>query len=172
MKKTAKKADAKKTTVKPVSGKGDPRDKKTAAQEEPEIVAKPMPKNRLPAKEKTEIREMLMAMRESLSTRIKSLKSESLARQDEVLDVEDGSDAFERQFSLNIASSENDALFEIDDAVRRLEDSTYGVCEQCHCVIEKLRLKALPFVRLCVRCQSENEKGKPKFKPMNEDEGI
>lgn len=171
-----KKAEAKKTVTsaakKSPAAKAPAKvAKKPDAEPEVEELA-PAPKVKLPVKERNEIREMLMTMREGLSERIRSLKDESLTRRDDVNDMEDGTDAFDRQFSLNIASSENDSLFEIDHAIRRLDEGAYGVCEQCHALIEKMRLKALPFVRLCVACQSENEKGKPKFRPMNEDEGV
>ena len=55
------------------------------------------------------------------------------------------------------------------DALRRLEEGTYGVCGECHKVIEKARIKALPFVRMCIRCQSESEKGKTKYRPLSND---
>ncbi|OVE74195.1 hypothetical protein BVX94_01115 [bacterium B17] len=79
-------------------------------------------------------------------------------RNDSVVSVEDGTDAFDRQFALNIISSENDALFEIDEALRRLDGGTYGGCEECGCIIDVPRLAALPFVRMCIKCQSEAEK--------------
>ncbi|MBA4387152.1 MAG: hypothetical protein C0404_04165 [Verrucomicrobia bacterium] len=171
MKKVAKKP-VEKSPVKKVDAAKNKKQKQEVVEEAPVVKAVPMPKNKLPAKERNDLRDRLIGMRQGLSDRIKSLKDESLTRRDDVNDVEDGTDAFDRQFSLNIVSTENDSVFEIDYALRRLDEGTYGVCEQCRKLIEKKRIEALPFVRLCVACQSETEKGKPKFRPMNEDEGI
>ena len=111
-------------------------------------------------------REMLLSTRERLQGQITALKSDSLVRNDDVNNGEDGSDFFERQFALNIVSSERDAVLDIDDALRRLDEGTYGFCEDCHKPVEVERLKALPFVRKCIRCQSATENGKPKFRPL------
>ncbi len=97
-------------------------------------------------------------MREQLANQINSLRDDSLTRNDEVNPAEDGTDAYERQFALNVASSEHDSVVEIDDALRRLDQSQYGKCETCSEQINFERLKALPFVRLCISCQSEEER--------------
>jgi len=126
----------------------------------------PIPTNKLPTAKKKEFRDMLLRLRERLSSQITSLKGDSLQRFDAANSEEDGTDAFERQFALNLVSSEQDALFEIDEALRRLEDGTYGVCLQCRKLIEAPRMKALPFVKMCVKCKAQNEKdgGKTGFR--------
>jgi RNA polymerase-binding transcription factor DksA len=111
-----------------------------------------------PAKDRDALKRALVGMRDRLTGQIASLQGESLQRHDRVDIEEDGTDAFERQLALDLASSEQDALYEIDEALRRLSEGTYGVCEQCKSRIEKPRLKALPFVRTCVGCQSQIEK--------------
>jgi RNA polymerase-binding transcription factor DksA len=80
--------------------------------------------------------------------------------------ADQGTDNFDREFALNLVSSEQDALYEIDDALRRIEMGTYGVCENCNKAIEKARLAALPFAKLCIGCKSESEKGKSRFRPF------
>ncbi len=77
-----------------------------------------------------------------------------------------GTDNFDREFALNLVSAEHDVLYEIDDALRRIDEATYGICEECGCQVEKARLEALPFARLCVRCKSEKEKGSVKYRPL------
>lgn len=69
-----------------------------------------------------------------------------------------GSDAYDRDFALSLLSQEQDALYEIDEALKRLEQGTYGVCEISGKPIPKARLEAMPFARLTVECQSEFEK--------------
>lgn len=80
--------------------------------------------------------------------------------------ADQGTDNFDREFALSLASSEQDVLYDIDDALQRLKDSTYGICEACGEPIEKVRLEALPFARMCIRCKSATEKGKTKFRPF------
>lgn len=77
-----------------------------------------------------------------------------------------GTDNFDREFALNLVSAEHDVLYEIDDALRRIDDATYGICEGCGCQVEKARLEALPFARLCIHCKSEKEKGAVKYRPL------
>jgi RNA polymerase-binding transcription factor DksA len=116
--------------------------------------------------EKTALRALLMASRVRIAQQVGTLKQESLQSREEVTSSEDGTDAFERQFALSVASSEQDAVIDIDDALRRLDAGVYGVCETCGCAIGKKRLKALPFVRFCVKCQSESERHRPRFHVM------
>ena len=69
-----------------------------------------------------------------------------------------GSDAYDRDFALSLLSQEQDALFEIDEALKRLAKGTYGVCEMSGKNIPKARLEARPFARFTVECQGEIEK--------------
>lgn len=69
-----------------------------------------------------------------------------------------GSDAYDRDFALSLLSQEQDALFEIDEALKRLAKGTYGVCEMSGKQIPKARLEARPFARFTVECQNEIEK--------------
>ncbi len=100
---------------------------------------------------------MLKRIRAELLRQIAYLRGASLTRADEVNPEEDGSDAFERQLALKLAAGEGDSIFEIDEALERIRNKTYGICETCGCVIPIQRLKALPFARRCVECQSEVE---------------
>lgn len=69
-----------------------------------------------------------------------------------------GSDAYDRDFALSLLSQEQDSLYEIDQALKRIENGTYGVCEMSGKAIPKARLEALPFTRYTVECQAEIEK--------------
>ena len=69
-----------------------------------------------------------------------------------------GSDAYDRDFALNLLSQEQDALYEIDEALKRIELGTYGTCEMSGKPINKERLEAIPFARLTVECQSQIER--------------
>lgn len=69
-----------------------------------------------------------------------------------------GSDAYDRDFALSLLSQEQDSLYEIDEALKRVEAGSYGVCEMSGKPIPHARLEALPFTRYTVECQAELEK--------------
>src|SRR5438093_5640427 len=69
-----------------------------------------------------------------------------------------GSDAYDRDFAISLLSQEQDALYEIDEALKRIELGTYGTCEMSGKQIPRARLEAIPFARFTVECQSQLEK--------------
>ena len=71
-----------------------------------------------------------------------------------------GSDAYDKDFALSLLSQEQDALYEIEEALKRIENGTYGICEMSGKPIPPARLEALPFARLTVECQAEFERTK------------
>jgi RNA polymerase-binding transcription factor DksA len=62
--------------------------------------------------------------------------------------------AVERERDLTLSAQATAAVAEIDIAIAKIQDGTYGVCEECYSPIPKERLKALPFAALCVQCKS------------------
>lgn len=81
-----------------------------------------------------------------------------------------GSDAYDRDFALSVLAKEQDALYEIEQALRRIERGVYGVCELSGDKIPQARLEAIPFARLTVECQAqwEQEWGNKRFRPKSE----
>jgi RNA polymerase-binding transcription factor DksA len=71
-----------------------------------------------------------------------------------------GSDAYDRDFALSLLSQEQDALYEIEEALKRIDGGTYGVCEMSGKPIPHARLEAIPFARYTVECQTLIEKQK------------
>ena len=69
-----------------------------------------------------------------------------------------GSDAYDRDFALSLLSQEQDALYEIEEALKRIDSGVYGICEMSGKPIPHPRLEAIPFARLTVECQSQIEK--------------
>lgn len=69
-------------------------------------------------------------------------------------------DMYDREFSLGLASNERELLNRIDAALKRIVDKTYGLCIVCKKSILAARLKALPYVETCVKCQEEIENKK------------
>jgi len=67
-------------------------------------------------------------------------------------------DTYDREFSLGLASNDRELLYELDDAMKRIDEGIFGVCEGCKSVISKTRLKVIPYARFCIKCQEKNEK--------------
>ncbi|MDD5678175.1 MAG: TraR/DksA family transcriptional regulator [Kiritimatiellae bacterium] len=121
------------------------------------------------ADKKRELFEKLLRMRERITGQINFLVADNLSRTQKDAEVdfrseEQGTDNFERDFALNRVSLEQDIVFEIDEALNRMKTGSYGACEGCGGPIEKARLGALPYSRMCVSCQSKLETGRKKFR--------
>ena len=69
-------------------------------------------------------------------------------------------DNFDREFTLGLASNEQQTLNTVDNAIRKIDDGTYGTCEECSKMITMKRLAAMPHARLCIKCQEIEEKKK------------
>jgi RNA polymerase-binding protein DksA len=69
-------------------------------------------------------------------------------------------DSYDREFSLDIASNERKILREIDEALRRIDDGSYGICLSCGKKIAKSRLKVIPHTNFCINCQQSQESKK------------
>ncbi|MDP9292547.1 MAG: TraR/DksA family transcriptional regulator [Verrucomicrobiota bacterium] len=69
-----------------------------------------------------------------------------------------GSDAYDRDFALSLLSQEQDALYEIEEALKRIDAGNYGQCEMSGKAIPHARLEAIPFARFTVDCQSQLER--------------
>lgn len=67
-------------------------------------------------------------------------------------------DNFDREFSLDLASAEQVMLNRIDEALKKIRDGSYGICENCDKPISFKRLKAVPYAKLCIKCQEDEEK--------------
>ena len=66
--------------------------------------------------------------------------------------------AMDRDLQFELSDTERNTLDQIEGAIRKIDKGTYGACEQCRQPIETLRIKALPFARYCIRCQSGSER--------------
>ena len=72
--------------------------------------------------------------------------------------ADSGTDNFDRDFALSLLSSDQDAVYEIEEALRRIERSVYGVCELTNKSIPKARLEAIPWTRFTVEAQAQLER--------------
>lgn len=133
----------------------NPSEKKaSAATEESQIPAKWQPYYKL-----------LLELRSHLKDEIDLHTSETL-QGDESADsasygnhqADAGTDTFDRDFALSLVSSEQDALNEIEEAILRMKDGSYGICEETGEEIDKERLMAVPFARFSLQGQQAHEK--------------
>ena len=72
----------------------------------------------------------------------------------------------DRSFTLRIRDRERKLIAKIEEALRRLEDGSYGVCEECGEKIGAARLKARPVTTLCIDCKSVQEVAERKNKSL------
>jgi DnaK suppressor protein len=112
--------------------------------------------------------EMLEEMKRSLMKEMQGrVKGETEGSKDEGRDTYDlASDERDREINFILNDREREKLHAIDEALQRISDKTYGLCESCEGEIQLGRLKVLPFTRLCVRCQEENEKESKRQKTL------
>ena len=111
-----------------------------------------------PAADLAEFRKRLILLRQEALGQSATLRTNALEQTDDRGgDDEDGSDAFMRLQNLSQVDSQNKIIQMIDEALHRIADGTYGICDMCGQLIRKPRLMNLPFVRTCMECQSEME---------------
>lgn len=114
-----------------------------------------------------QFRQLLIAERIKFADEIKSIAQETSKSPREasgdlsaytVHMADMAADAYEREVSMNIVSSEQEVLYQIDDALKRMEEGAYGTCQQCNKSITMSRLKAVPYASLCIKCQRDKER--------------
>jgi len=117
--------------------------------------------------ELNEYKERLLGLRARMSGDVNQLRENSLrkSRSEANGDLSSmpihmadiGSDNYEQEFSLSLMENEGVALAKIDACLERIENGTYGACEECGAKIPKTRLSAIPYATLCVKCASQQE---------------
>ena len=111
-----------------------------------------------PAEDLEEFRKRLIMLRQEALGQSANLKTSALEQTDDRGgEDEDGSDAFMRLQNLNQVDSQNKTIQMIDDALGRIAEGKYGICEVCGQLIRKPRLLNLPFVHTCMECQTAME---------------
>ena len=113
-----------------------------------------------------QFRQLLITERTKLTDEIKSIARETSTSPREASGDLSGytvhmadmaADTYDRELSMNIVSSEQEILYQIDDALKRLDDGSFGLCQQCNQPISMSRLKAVPYASLCITCQRAKE---------------
>ena len=102
----------------------------------------------------------LLELRERLLNQMSGLAKESAEEMPgySLHMADSGTDNFDRDFALSLLSSDQDAIYEIEEALKRIEKNTYGICELTGKPIPKARLDAIPWTRFTVEAQARLEK--------------
>lgn len=118
------------------------------------------------------IKQKLLEKRQQI---IESLEEASKADINEKTGVEDSADTvtteLSRETHYRLTQADIETLYLIDLALRKIENGTYGICEECGAVIGEKRLEAIPWVRLCIDC-SQNEEIVRIFQQRSEEESL
>lgn len=122
--------------------------------------------------EMAEFKKLLLALDARVRGDVEQLTDEALDRSEGGGDsrspthiAELGTDAYEQDFALRVVESDRELLDEIDAALKRIDEGTYGLCETCteegksasKARIPKARLRAIPFARNCIDCERKRE---------------
>jgi RNA polymerase-binding transcription factor DksA len=102
----------------------------------------------------------LLELREQLLRQMNGLAKESAQEMAgySLHMADSGTDNFDRDFALSLLSSDQDAIYEIEEALKRIEKNTYGICELTGKIIPKARLEAIPWTRFTVHAQAQLER--------------
>lgn len=125
-----------------------------------------MPDKRMDKKTLAIYKKLLMKIKEETLSDIKQMSSDnSVAQKDVSGDVSGhalhmadvATDMYDREFSLGLASNDRELLHKVEGALKRIEDHTFGFCNECRKSITVARLKAIPYVETCLKCQEKIE---------------
>jgi len=123
--------------------------------------------SRFTKEEVKKYRTILLRLRMRLASDLSATEKDALSRtigEASTIDISDfadlGADNYEQDLSLGLMEDKQEAIREIDDALARIADQSFGICEGCSAVIPKSRLDAIPYARYCVECQRKEEEEK------------
>lgn len=141
--------------------------KKISTDKKPAV--KPADNDKLTPEDIEHFRQLLLEKRKEILGSVNEMEDEALkkSRQDAAGNLSSmpihmadlGSDNFEQEFAIELVDSERKLLREIDDALTRIEEGTYGICEGLNTPISKARLEAQPWARYSVEYAQMLEKG-------------
>ena len=158
---------AKKKVVKKVVAKAKPTAKPKKAATAASILGMPMAKGARDFKPKAKVNsewgkyhQNLLDLRDRLLNQMSGLAKESAEEMPgySLHMADSGTDNFDRDFALSLLSSDQDALYEIEEAIKRIEKNVYGICELTGKPIPKTRLQVIPWTRFTVEAQAQLEK--------------
>jgi len=154
-----------------VSKKTNPAKKRISKKPGKEVKTTSKPVSRPKSRKSKEVlkkyRKMLLKKREELIGEVKYLQGETLNKSQReaagdlssysIHPADQATDTYDRQLSIDLASSEGRIIRDIDAALKKIKEKTFGACETCGKRINAGRLKILPYALHCFKCQEKNE---------------
>ena len=124
-----------------------------------------MIRNKKDKKKYEPYKKLLLKLKENMVYDIKNMSQNPVAQNNDSGDVSGhvlhmadvATDMYDREFSLGLASNEREVLQRVDLALERIKNNIYGVCTECKKSITIARLKAIPYVETCLKCQEKLE---------------
>lgn len=116
-------------------------------------------------KKLAQYRKSLLKLGDSLLHDIKNMSKNPGSRNSDSSDVSGhvlhmadiATDMYDREFNLGLASTEREVFQKIEQALKRIDDKTFGACSECEKSIPLTRLNAIPYVETCLKCQEKIE---------------
>lgn len=109
-------------------------------------------------KEMEPYKKMLLELKQTLLKEVLLIQESGKEGDGEIGDQADqAAESYERELASSLSETERTRLLSVEKALERVDKGSYGVCESCEKAIPMARLKALPFARLCVGCQEQEE---------------
>ena len=157
------------TTKKKETGKKAPGNKPHGSATAAAILGRPVVPHEIKVKKNGEVKikqewvkfyNRLLELRDQLMRQMNGLAKESAQEMAgySLHMADSGTDNFDRDFALSLLSSDQDAIYEIEEALKRIERNTYGICELTGKPIPKSRLEAIPWTRFTVQAQAQLER--------------
>ena len=150
-----------------VNEKGKKKAPKTASAKKEPTTATPIPKTSLSASALKQFKGLLLGLKSTLRIDMNQMGDEALgkSRAEASGDLSNvplhsadlGTDTYEQDFTIGMMETEGIELKQIDDALERITDKTFGICEECRKPIPETRLRVIPYARQCIKCQSKTE---------------
>lgn len=128
-----------------------------------------MPGKKVDVKKWDPYKKLLTKIKEEIISDIKQMSSaNSQSQKDSSGDISGhalhmadvATDMYDREFNLGLASNDRELLYKVDGALKRIQDNSFGICLECSKPIAVARLKAIPYVETCVKCQEKIEQKK------------
>ncbi len=115
------------------------------------------------AKEKERFKKMLLKKKEEIINILSEAYSEGKEIETGISQdvVDKAESSYTKEFLFNLSDTERKRLSMIDEAIKRIEDSSYGICQMCQNNIDKKRLVVVPWAPHCIECQEKEEKESP-----------
>jgi DnaK suppressor protein len=116
----------------------------------------------MPKADVEKFRAILLDRRKEIVGDVTQLKNQAVRSYEDEVSVDHmadhGSDSYEKDQTIGFIEREGESLRAINIALQKIKEGTFGVCEGCGGKIRKVRLNAIPYARLCLKCQIAEEK--------------